>query len=73
MNQMKDVLAVSGMVLMLGGILAVSAGIFAGIWQHWHDASTFRALCIIGGGLVAILAGSFLMERGEVDPTPDKH
>lgn len=70
---MKDVLAVSGMALMLGGGAVAADSIIAALWQHWHNASLFSSLCGIGGGLVAILAGSFLMERGEVDPTPDKH
>ncbi|WP_218078332.1 hypothetical protein [Escherichia coli] len=69
----RNIMALAGLILMFTGIIA--AGLCALLFvYHWTVGNpVYPWLYMLGGGaLCAMLAGSFLMEYGGIQPHPDK-
>ncbi|HGB9753210.1 TPA: hypothetical protein ACIYX1_004896 [Escherichia coli] len=68
----RNIMALAGLVLMFIGIaLAVLSTLL--FVYHWIMGNpVYPWLYTLGGALCAILAGSFLMEYGGIQPHPDR-
>lgn len=69
----RNIMALAGLVLMFAGIIATGLSVLLFVYQ-WTtgcpvDPWLYR---LAGGALCAMLAGSFLMEYGGIQPHPDR-
>lgn len=69
----RNIMALAGLVLMFTGIIAAGLCVLLFVY-HWTAGNPVDSwLYMLGGGaLCAMLAGSFLMEYGGIQPHPDK-
>ncbi|EER0916728.1 hypothetical protein F9643_003171 [Escherichia coli] len=69
----RNIMALAGLVLMFAGILAAGLSVLLFVY-HWTVGSpVYPWLYTLGGSaLCAMLAGSFLMEYGGIQPHPDR-
>jgi hypothetical protein len=72
MSKRKDWYAIIGMLAMLIGIVGTAWFLITALYHVIGGSKASQSLLYAAYSLGGVLLGSFLMERGEVDPTPNK-
>ena len=72
MSTRKDWCAIIGMLCMLIGLVGTAWFLCSALYHFIGGNDATESLLHAAYALMGMLVGSFLMEKGDVDPTPNK-